>query len=272
VTRQALKNKANYTDAEVARVFANIRDHVTAAEVEQAVDTAVREVHTMIGRTRLDRAVYGWSGGKDSIALQVVMEAAGIQRAILGTISGLEFDAYLRWCEQHAPEGLHVYDNTDLDCRWLTQPGHRKYLFPKTSRLGYFWTMAGTRRAQNLYQAQYQPVIQVYGRRWADGNQIGADGRSYARATGILSYSPIRSWSHELVLAVISYYNRPLPPVYRWPHGWTAGTGSWPGRRVGTDDQAWAETWLIEADRVREAADAGLTPAAEWMERNGHAR
>jgi len=270
--RTALKAKSAYRNEDVARVFATIRDFISEDEANAAVDQAVREVHQTVGLRNLDRVAYGWSGGKDSIALQVVMEAAGVQRAILGTIPHLEFKAYLDWVEANQPDGLYHHMNMALDVDWLARPGNDRYLFPKTSRLGYFWTTAGTRAAQKAYQRQYDPPFQIYGRRWADGNQIGPDGFSVSAATGIRSYSPLRAWSHETVLGVIHYFNRPLPPVYGWPHGWTAGTGTWCGRRVGTDDEAWAETWTIESDRVREAADAGVTGAAEWMQRNGHGR
>lgn len=267
--RYALKAKKAYTDDEVARVFADIRSYVTAAEVEHAVDRAVREIHTVIGRRALDRCVYGWSGGKDSIALQVVMEAAGVQRAVLGCVPGLEFTSYMEWLPDHLPEGVHVYGNDALDLKWLA--AHPQYLFPRTAKLGYFWTTAGTRRAQLAYQQQYQPLFQIYGRRYADGNQCG-DRQGISRArNGITSYNPIRAWSHEMVLAVIAYYQRPLPPTYRWPHGWTAGTGPWPGRRVGTIDESWAETWAIEPMRVVDAAAARVPGAREWMEAAGHA-
>jgi hypothetical protein len=267
--RLILKAKSAYTNDQVAQVFADIEQYVTVDETQQAIDEAVAEIRAVVGLNR-DRVVYGWSGGKDSVALQVLMEAAGIQRAVLGLVPAFEFTDYTDWVEHHRPEGLTAYGNPAYDLPWLARDDNHRFLFPKTAKLGYFWTLAGTRWAQLKYQEQYRPILQIYGRRRADGNQIGQEqyGISTAR-NGITSYSPMRAWPHELVLAVVHYYRRPLPPVYWWPHGWTAGTGAWAGRRVSkSDDVSWADVWTIEPAQVRAAA-AFLPAAKDWMNRGG---
>ncbi|WP_149264278.1 hypothetical protein [Actinomadura sp. K4S16] len=264
-----LKSKAHYTDDAAAKVWANITDHVTKDEAEEAVERAAAEVLDVCGRY-LDRVVYGWSGGKDSRALQVVMERAGVRRSLLGTIPRMEFRGYLDWVAQEAPEGLTVIPNEDLALADLAHPDRDRYLFPRTSRDGYWWTLNGTRRAQLAYQQEHHPALQIYGRRRQDGNPTGKDGLQHSR-NGITSYSPIRNWPHELVLAVVHYAGLTLPPTYGWPHGWTAGTGPWPGRRVGTRDESWAETWAIEPDRVLEAAEH-IPSAREWLDRQEAAR
>lgn len=269
MTRTVLKAKSSYSNEDVAQVWASIADYVPQDEAERAIELAADEVRKVVGGQR-DEVVYGWSGGKDSLALQVVMEAAGIRRSVLGTIPYLEWRSYLAWVEEHQPDGLVHLGNTDLSPAWLAQPKNHQYLFPATSKLGYFWTNAGTRWAQKRYQQQHEPPFQIYGRRWADGNQIGPDGFSFNKASGVRSYSPLRSWSHELTLAVIHYSKLTLPPLYYQPYGWTAGTGTWSGRRIGDHDTSWSATWAIEPDRVREAAYAGVPGAADWMERNGH--
>ncbi|WP_433242570.1 hypothetical protein [Actinomadura nitritigenes] len=259
-----LKSKSAFTDDAVTAVWENITAHVTKEEADEAVARAAAEVADVVGRYR-HRAVYGWSGGKDSRALQVVMEKAGVGSSLLGTIPRLEFRSYLDWVAQEAPEGLTVIPNEDLGLADLTHPDRDRYLFPENSRDGYWWTLAGTRRAQLAYQERHHPVMQIYGRRRQDGNPTGKDGIQTSK-NGITSYNPIRDWPHELVLAVVHYAGLSLPPNYGWPHGWTAGTGPWPGRRVGTRDESWAETWAIEPDRVLEAAE--LIPSARaWLDR-----
>lgn len=259
--RRVLLAKAHYTDTQVQEVWDRIWDYVTIDEAMDAVDQAAAEVRQVVGQ---HSAVYGWSGGKDSQALQVVMDRAGIHRAVCGIIPNLEWRAYLNWIDGHHPEGLEIIPNNDLDVRWLAQPGHGKYLFPRNSQDGYFWTTAGTRRAQHTYQDRHHPVFQIYGRRKADGNQCGRSPHGIHVSGKLTAYNPLRDWSHELTLAVVHYNRMPLPPVYRWPHGWTAGTGSWPGRRVGSIEESWAETFEIEPDRVREAA-VHLPAAAAWL-------
>ncbi|WP_030672404.1 hypothetical protein [Streptomyces sp. NRRL B-1347] len=261
-----LKSKTAYSNDDVARVWASITDHVTEDEAERAVEEAARETRAVLDG-RPDTAVYGWSGGKDSVALQVVMERAGVHRALLGTIPHLEFRSYLAWCDEHRPDGLTVIGNPHITPAWLARPGNDRYLFPTTSTDGYKWTMLGTRRAQHLYQQQMHPRLQIYGRRTADGNYIPPTEHGIHRTRRLTTYSPIRHWPHELVLAVVHYNRRPLPPVYDWPDGWKTGTGSWPGRRVGDRDTAFAQTYAIEPERLLEAAP-DLPAAADWLRRH----
>ena len=240
-------------DERMAELWRTCTERVTADEAFEAVELAAAEVRETVGRKR---AVYGWSAGKDSIAMQPVMEAAGIERSLLGIIPKLEWREYLLWVREHAPESLTVIGNTDLDLPWLGRPENRHLVFPRNSKDGYFWTLAGTRRAQNVYQEKYAPEVQIYGRRKADGNVCGDErGISKAKSSGVVSYNPIRDWSHELTLAVIRHFGLSLPPVpYERPHGWSAGTGAWAGRRVGSIEESWDETYLIEPGVVRKAA------------------
>ena len=263
--RTVLKAKSIYDNADVAAVWAGIQSYVTEDEAWDAVEQAIAEVRSVVGNDR-DRVVYGWSGGKDSLALQAVMERAGIRRAVLGTIPAMEWHQYLEWVNFNQPDGLTTIPNYDLDLRWLS--ANPRFLFPRDHKAGYRWTLAGTRRAQLRYQAIHKPIMQIYGRRRADGNVIGQEAYGIQRSRNLVAYNPLRDWSHELVLAVIHYARLELPPVYDWPHGWTAGTGAWPGRRIGTIDESWAETWQIEPDRVREAA-AHIGDARRWMAETG---
>lgn len=265
--RQVLKAKRAYSNADVQRVWETITDYVTEDEAARAVDQAADETLQVLDG-RADTAVYGWSGGKDSIALQVVMERAGVHRAVLGTIPHLEFQGYLRWIDDHRPEGLVTIPNADITPAWLARPGNDRYLFPTNSTDGYKWTMLGTRRAQHIYQEQHRPALQIFGRRTLDGNTIPPTPYGIHTTRRLTSYSPIRDWTHELVLAVIHYNRRPLPPTYAWPNGWKTGTGSWPGRRVGDRDASFAETYAIEPDRLLEAAPH-LPAAADWLRGRG---
>lgn len=264
--RQVLKSKTAYSNEDVQRVFDTITEYVSEDEADRAVEEAAAETLTVLNG-RPDDAVYGWSGGKDSIALQVVMERAGVRRSLLGSIPRLEFTAYLLWAGEHQPDGLTHIPNLAITPAWLASPRNDRYLFPTSSTDGYRWTMLGTRRAQHLYQAEHHPRMQIYGRRTMDGNSIPATPYGIQTSRLLTTYSPIRHWSHELVLAVIHYNRRPLPPVYGWPNGWKTGTGSWPGRRVGDRDSSFAETYAIEPARLHEAAE-DLPAAADWLARH----
>ncbi|MEU9576254.1 hypothetical protein [Streptomyces chilikensis] len=267
--RQVLKSKAAYSNADVQRVWQDIEQYVSRAEAETAIEEAAAETRKVVALAGGD-VCYGWSGGKDSIALQVVMEAAGVRTPIIGLIPALEWHGYMDWIDAHAPEGTIRYANTAVDLHWLAK--NPQYLFPATNQLGYKWTLLGTRRAQLMHQEQHRPTLQIYGRRTKDGNYIPPTEYGIHKTKALTTYSPIRYWSHELVLAVVHYSGRCLPPVYGWPEGWKTGTGSWAGRRIGdgSHDVSWANTWECEPDRVREAAEV-LPGARAWLAARGEA-
>ena len=249
--------------------WAGITGLVSRDQAAEAVELAAAEIAATIPARARGQCVYGWSGGKDSQALRVVAERAGIHRSVLGLIPRVEWTAYLTWIQANKPDGIIIYGNREVDLAYLA--ARPRLVFPRTARDGYWWTMAGTRRAQSAYQRDHSPPVQLYGRRFKDGNQIpGKFGPGLDPGKdGTVVYCPIRGWSHEMVLAVCRYYRMGLPPVYGWPHGWTAGTGAWPGRRVGTIEDSWAETYAIEPEAVIGAARF-IPSAAEWLD--DHAR
>lgn len=254
---RTLPAKRALTDVDAGATWERIADLVPRDVAEQAVARAVEETLKVIGRRS---AVYGWSGGKDSQALRVVAEQAGIRRSVLGIIPALEWRGYLDWLPANAPAGLVTYRNEKLTLPWLA--AHQQYLFPTTSRLGYFWALESARFAQRRYQDEHRPAFQVFGRRTVDGNVCGKDGITVSR--GLVSYNPLRGWSHELVLAVCHYFGMGLPPVYFYPHGWRAGTGTWSGRRVGSVQRSWEATYAAEPDVVTAAA-AHIPSARAWL-------
>lgn len=274
--RLVLPAKSCFDDALVQRVWDRIDEHVSEQEAKNRVDAAAEEVAEVVGRYR-DQVVYGWSGGKDSLALQVVMERAGIERSVCGIVGHLEFPDHIRWLKRHAPARCEIISNNDLDAAWLARPENRRYLFPSTSKDGYFWTLAGTRRAQHEYQQRHHPRLQIYGRRTQDNNHIGQGPYGIYRARGVTQYAPIRGWQHEMVLAAVAYFwlgtvGDELPPIYRYPQGWSTGTGPWPGRRVngGGDERAgWENTYDCDPTVVRRAARHFAEAARTIRDREG---
>ena len=92
-------------------------DQWPPAALDHLVDQTLTEIRdTARGR----RAAYGWSGGKDSIALGWLCEQADITDCVLA-ISNLEFPAFLTWVTDHMPDGLTVI-NTGPDLAWLLRP------------------------------------------------------------------------------------------------------------------------------------------------------
>lgn len=216
------------------------------------------------------RIAYGWSGGKDSLALQAVMDASGIHDGVL-VISDLEFPAMLAWATDHMPDGLTVL-STGQNHQWLRE--HPEMLFPE-GRYGTQWFRVVQHAGQRTYFKDRRLDAIALGRRRADGNYVGrggaeAGGNIYTDRHGVTRWSPLADWSHEATLALLKRMRVTLPPCYQWPRGFQVGTGSWPARQwAGSRERGWAEVWQIDPDVVREAAGHRIPGAGEHLQKVG---
>lgn len=256
VTYKPLGKKQHEDNAHWVAVWESITRIVSRAHVDRLIDDTAREIErTLRGKS----AGWGWSGGKDSQALRVVMEKIGLERCVLGMSLDLEYPEFLRWATDAMPPMLDVID-TGLDLAWLAE--HTDMLFPQDSPTAAKWFSRIQHTAQREFVNRYGLDVLILGRRHADMNHTGRDGTgSYTDRYGITRYSPIRHWTHEEVLAVCRYYNVAWPPTYSWPNGFVVGSGCWPARQwTGSIMGGWAEVWQIDPSIVQRAA--GYIPSA----------
>jgi len=253
------KQRAEHEDW--VKAYAQIDEVVTKQEIDNLVDRTVENIKSTVEGKM---AAYGWSGGKDSIALGYVSEAAGIQNCVLA-LSQLEFRKFEEWIRKFAPPGLEIM-RTEHDMRWLSE--NQGMLFPQKANVLGKWYKIVQHTVQERYFRKHKLSFILLGRRKADGNFSG-ENNIYTNKRGIRRYSPIADWSHEQVLALVKHYNLPLPPIYEWPRGWRVGTGPWPAR-PGTKnhEQGWLETCQVQPELVIEAADYGITSAQKYINKN----
>lgn len=262
---KTLARKQQLTDPSLWRAArARARTTWPDRELDALIDRTVDHIRrTTAGK----HAAYGWSGGKDSIALGWVCRQAGIDECMLA-ISNLEFPAFLTWVTDHMPDGLTVL-NTGPDLAWLRD--HPHMLFPQGMD-GSRWFRLVNHKGQDRYVHQQHLDMLLLGRRHADGNHTGPKGQiSYTNREGITRYSPLAHWPHEAVFALIDRERLSMPPCYDWPRGYQVGTGSWPARQWTRDtDHGFEEVWSIDPDVIRHAA-RDLPAAADWLARTGRA-
>lgn len=208
---------------------------------------------------------YGWSGGKDAIALSIVAEAAGITQCVRAD-SDLEYPAFIRWADTHAPAGLTVL-KTGPDLAWLAD--HPHMLFPRDSKTSYRWyQMVQQVGWRQFYDSRGLDAI-LTGHRIMDGNFISkTPGLTYQVTNGRKRWAPLARWTHDDVLACIHYEGQPIPPIYAWPRGFIVGTGPW-AKRGGTrdEDHGWEEIYSIDPGIVHDASRM-LPGAAAWLSRH----
>jgi 3'-phosphoadenosine 5'-phosphosulfate sulfotransferase (PAPS reductase)/FAD synthetase len=235
------------------------RSEVSRAQIDAKIDQAAEAVRAFC---RGRNAAFAWSGGKDSLALALVAEAAGVRECVMG-ICDLEYPAFLAWVTDHMPERLEVI-NTGLDLGWLAaNPG---MLFPQDAATAAQWFAKVQHTAQRrFYRARGLDVL-LLGRRREDGNFCGR-GADWYESGGVVRFSPLAGWTHADVFAAIDHYGLSLPPFYSWPRGYRCGTHPWAARQwCNSVAHGWSEVHAIDPAIVRAAADV-LPSAAEYLER-----
>jgi 3'-phosphoadenosine 5'-phosphosulfate sulfotransferase (PAPS reductase)/FAD synthetase len=253
-----LGRKQRTSHEDFVAALASIEATVPRAELDALV---ARTAEAIWRKANAGRIAYGWSGGKDSIALRFVCELAGVHECVL-VMSELEYPAFLRWVTDNMPPRLEVI-STGQDIEWLKR--NPLMLFPKTSAVAGKWFAWVQHTGQGHYYRTRKLQHLVVGRRKSDGNFVGPDG--VYESKGVRRFSPLADWRHEDVLALIHYHQLPVPPCYGWPRGYRVGTGPWPARQWCTSDaHGWSEVYAIDPEVVTGAARAGFEPARRWLE------
>jgi 3'-phosphoadenosine 5'-phosphosulfate sulfotransferase (PAPS reductase)/FAD synthetase len=246
-------------------VWEHITEIVPRAAAELAVERAATEIQEVCyGHV----PAIAWSGGKDSLALQVVVEAAGMggMPGVCGVAADIEVPACLDYCLTHKPASVIVIDRADFTLAWLA----RNPQIPFQDNM--VFTNHVTRWSQHEFQRRRPDVdYLLHGRRRIDRNYLNSKdpfGRHPSGPNRVTQYSPLRDWSHELTLAVIRYSGKPLSPTYDQPAGWLTGTGPWPGWAPhvlpGVTDP-WAYAYIVDQTIVERAAVAGVAGAAQFL-------
>lgn len=226
----------------------DIESLISSEEVERKTVSTIAKIREITaGKT----AAYAWSGGKDSLVLGRICEAAGIPDCMMG-ICNLEYPQFMEWLDYNRPEYLQII-NTGQDLDWLAK--HPEMLFPKDSKTASRWFQIVQHKAQAKYYREHNLDMIILGRRRADGNYCGKRSDIYTDGKGVTRYSPLADWKHEEILGYIHYFDVELPPIYEWEKGYLCGTHPWPARQyMETEQQGWKEVYDIDKSIVENGA------------------
>lgn len=255
-----LGRKLRTTEQEWATAVGEAYAHPDTMRAAALVEGAAHRLQRTMAALHVTGAVVAWSGGKDSQAVHIVAEAAGLaDHCALVITRGLEYPEAVRWLALNAPPGLLIVDRPH-DLAWLAR--HQGWVFPSTSAQSARWYAAVQHAGQRQAMRMFGAPVMVMGRRLADGNHCGPQG-VYRDREGFWRVSPLWDWSHEDVLCVLGAYGAHLAPWYRWPRGFQVGTGPWAKRRRHPDGMAatWAVVASIDRSVVAAAARAGIVGA-----------
>lgn len=247
----ALKRKQDSKNEEWVLAIANIRSSDAYAVIDDKAEKTIALLRQMLGR--YPNAAYGWSGGKDSLVLERLCCAAGIQKSVFVTSRELDYPAFLAWVEEHKPSGGNTID-IPVGFSYLKK--NPSMLFPTPSILPKWYAIIQHKGQRRFYAEQKLDVLML-GRRKADGNYIRGNVESlYMHESHKCRIcAPIADWTHEDVLAFLCKHNVPMPPIYDFPDGYRQGTHLWPCRlSLGDEQKNWAELFSFAPEIVIKAS------------------
>ena len=162
----SLGRKQRITNEAWLEAVATVESAVSEAALGELVAATIEDIKA---KTAGKKAAYAWSGGKDSIVLGKLCEAADVTDSMIG-VCDLEYPAFAAWIEANKPEGCEVI-NTHQGLDWLAR--HPEMLFPQNSAAAGRWFSIVQHRAQRIYAKAHGLDLIILGRRRADGNYVG---------------------------------------------------------------------------------------------------
>lgn len=231
-----LKRKKQNTQTEWMNAYKEIVEYM---KEPQGMKEAEELIQKAISRIPKGKCVYGWSGGKDALALQVICEAAGITDCVLGTIGERwEYQVFPEFVKNHAPDGLKIID-FGVTAEFLNE--HPNLVLPATAKDNYYWYKFCNQRAYMRFADEMDADWILLGLRTQDGNKC--HGRRDKR-----QISPMHDFTHEDIFKIMAYGNKPLPPMYHLPDGFNQGTHAWIMRHGG--DKELETLWKIDMNII----------------------
>lgn len=217
MAKYILKKKYKNTQEEWLEVYRNIENYISREEIEDKIQEVIKRIKKVV---KGKNVAYAWSGGKDSIALQIIMEKMGINKGVCAISKKFEYSDFLEYINAHLPSGIEIVDK-EISFDYLNK--HKELIFPQNKKDLAKWYKLVQHNIQNEYFKKNKLDILILGRRLQDGNYVGING-IYTKNNDITIYSPIYDWKHEDILAILHYYKKELPSFYFRDNGFNEGT------------------------------------------------
>lgn len=107
MAKSKLRDKTHAHSSEWAYAFEHIEDFISRQEV---VDRFQQTVEFTAKTIRGHKCGFGWSGGKESVVLEDIMQRLGIKTCCIGFNSCLSYPSFVRYVYSHMPQGCEVFD------------------------------------------------------------------------------------------------------------------------------------------------------------------
>ena len=127
MAKYVLKSKYHNTQEDWVNVYNNISSYISREEIEEKINKTVERIKDVV---KDKKVAYAWSGGKDSLALQIIMEKMGIDKGIAAISKELEYTNFLQYIYKNIPKGIEII-NIPVKFEYLNK--HLELLFPQDS-------------------------------------------------------------------------------------------------------------------------------------------
>lgn len=205
-----LKSKKHNTQADWVKAYMNARQNLDIDRANNLITKALKRIPD-------GKCIYGWSGGKDALVLQIICEKAGITDCVLGSIGEKwEYPEFWQYVKSYAPKGLVIKD-FGITAEYVNN--NENLAFPQNSKDSLIWYQKCNQRGYYEYAKEKNADYILVGHRSQDGNNVVStkNGKIY----------PIHDFTHEDIFCILACYGKVLPPIYFYKDGFYQGTHAW---------------------------------------------
>ena len=210
------KTMANLAD------FLYLYDHAHHDVSKLHCERLISQTRRGIELTLRDKtAVYGWSGGKDSVVLEYILRPFGLHGVC--ALTQLEYPIVEHFVQRFCPPLVKVV-RTEHGIEWLKR--NPRFLLPRDTRTKSEWYKIVQQNGLDDFAHERFASLVVTGRRRSDGNSIPS--LIYTPKNAPTRYAPLMNFTHAEVWAIMRHYELPEYPLYTLhPTSLITGTGCW---------------------------------------------
>lgn len=209
-----------------AKTWENISNIITYEHITKLTLKTLDKLYRVMCKYK--NVAYCWSGGKDSLIIQKLIELSKIDIPSLLVLYPTEYPEMKKWLLEHKPKKCVVIKTSKISYEQINNDSD--YLFPNKEK--YIASYLPPRwKVQKEFRKSNDFDLLIMGRRTIDGNNCGSKENDYITKSQVGdSFNLIAEWTHEEVLAFIYYNKIELPPCYFYPRSWRYGTHCWTER------------------------------------------
>lgn len=244
-----IKSRVYASNDAYKQIWENALNIVGSDRIKNISDIATKRIEGY-KKEYGDELAYGWSGGKDSIVIEILCRKLGVKNGYFAHCN-LEYNFWLEYCLNNLKSNVKAI-NTEVGFDYIKNRPDMLFCYGQ-SKVASKWYKIVQINAQDLYIKREGCRNIILGRRKKDNNFCGKNGVFVSKKK--VNLSPIFDWNHEDVFAFLEFNKIELPPIYLTKNGFMEGTHPWAARYFPkTEEEAWKEIYKIESKIVEDSS------------------